>query len=189
MRFGGLAGMLLALTSWAAVVAYVTVAKAGTDRVGMQVFELLYALVAVWSLFAVVAVHQRTRLTGEAWSLFATLIGVAAGVGTVVAATYEVASVRTNAALSSPSPVDPLHVLTFGLTGLWFLVANLLLRRTATPRVLVLLGFVAAADLFLGFFGALSDSASLVTLASIVAGGVGGPIYWLWLGLDLRRHA
>jgi hypothetical protein len=189
VRFGGLAGMLLAFTSWAAVVAYFTVAKAGTDRVGMQVYELLYALVAVWSLFAIVAVHQRARAAGEAWSFFATLIGVAAGVGTVVAATYEVASVRTNAALSSPSPVDPLHVLTFGLTGLWFLIANLLLRRTATPRVLVLLGFVAAADLFLGFFGALSDSASLVTLASIVAGGVGGPIYWLWLGLDLRRHA
>ena len=189
MRFGGLAGILLALTSWSAVGVYFTVAKGGTDRVGVQVFQLLYALIAVWSLFGIVAVHWRARAASEAWSTFAMLIGVTAAVGTVAAAVYEVANVRANAALANPSPVDPLHVMTFGLTGLWFLVANLLLRRTATPRPLVALGFVAAADLFAGFFGALSDSAGVVTLAGLVAGAVGGPIYWLWLGLDLRRKA
>jgi len=168
---------------------YFTVAKGGTDRVGVQVFQLLYALIAVWSLFGIVAVHWRARTASEAWSTCAMLIGVTAAVGTIAAAVYEVANVRANAALANPSPVDPLHVMTFGLTGLWFLIANLLLLRTATPRLLVALGFVAAADLFAGFFGALSDSAGMVTLAGLVAGAVGGPIYWLWLGLDLRRKA
>jgi hypothetical protein len=29
----------------------------------------------------------------------------------------------------------------------------------------------------------------MVYLASLVAGAVGGPIYWLWLGRRLRRDA
>jgi len=189
VRFGGLAGILLALTSWAAVVAYYTVAKGGQDRVGLQVFELLYALIAVWSVFGVVAVHVHARSAGEAWSFFATLVGVAASVGTITEGLYQVASIRANAAVASPSPVNPLDLMTFGLTGLWFLIANLVLWRTATSRRLVLLGFVVAFDLFAGFLAALSDSAGSVALAAVVAGAVVGPLYWLWLGIDLRRTA
>ncbi len=189
VRFGGLAGILLALTAWSAVVAYYTVAKGGQDRVGMQVFQFLYAFTAVWSLFAVVAVYYRARAAGEAWSFFATLVGVAAAAGTLAAGLYDVANIRVNAALASPSPANPLGVMNFGLTGLWFLVANLLLWRTATPHLLVALGFVAAADLLLGFLASLSDAAGLATLAALVAGAVGGPLYWLWLGLELRRGA
>src|SRR5207249_6984600 len=86
-------------------------------------------------------------LVGEAWAFFATLVGVAASVGTMVAAMYEVANLRQNPPLVAASPANPLGIMTFALTGVWFLVANLLLWRTRTPRVLVLLGFVAAADL------------------------------------------
>jgi hypothetical protein len=53
----------------------------------------------------------------------------------------------------------------------------------------VLLGFVAVADLFVGFIASLGSAAEVVTLAGLVAGAVGGPIYWLWLGLRLRRIA
>jgi len=79
--------------------------------------------------------------------------------------------------------------MTFALTGLWFLVANLLLWRTRTPRVLVLLGFVAAADLVAGFVASLSENGGVVYLAALIAGAIGGPIYWLWLGRLLRRDA
>jgi hypothetical protein len=44
-------------------------------------------------------------------------------------------------------------------------------------------------DLFAGFFASLSGDASLVTYAGIVAGAVGGPLYWLWLGILLRRRS
>ena len=114
--------------------------------------------------------------------------------GTITASLYQVAATRTallsNASsISAASPTDPLSVMTFALTGLWFLIANLLLWRIRVPRLLVLLGFVAAADLFAGFVGALSANDALMTLAAVVAGAVGGPIYWLWLGVLLRRLA
>jgi hypothetical protein len=84
---------------------------------------------------------------------------------------------------------DPLNVMSFALTGLWFLIANLLLSRAGYPRLLVILGFVAVAVLFSGFVAALSGDAQLVNNAGVVAGAIGGPLYWLWLGVLLRRRA
>ena len=188
-RFGGLAAILLALTSWAAVLAYAALVQPGTSPLGLQIFRFLYALVAFWALFAIVAVYYRVRSVGEAWAFFATLVGVAASVGTMVTAMYEVANLRQNPPLAAASPANPLGIMTFALTGLWFLVANLLLWRTRTPRVLVLLGFVAAADLVAGFVAGLSENGGVVYLAALIAGAIGGPIYWLWLGRLLRRDA
>ena len=188
-RFGGLAAILLALTSWAAVLAYASAVQPGDSSLGQQIFQFLYALVAFWALFAIVAVYYRVRSLGEAWAFFATLVGFVASVGTMVAAMYEVANLRRNPPLVGVSPANPLGIMSFGLTGLWFLVANLLLWRTRTPRVLVALGFVAAADLLAGFVAGLSENGGVVYLASLIAGAIGGPIYWLWLGRLLRRDA
>lgn len=194
VRFGGLAGILLALTSWAAVVSYYSVAAGGADAIGVQVFQLLYALVAFWSLFGIVAVYWLTRPFGEAWSFFATLVGIGAALSTMTSSLYGAAVVReliVRPELRPPvtAPTDPLNVMTYALTGLWFLIANLLLRRAGYPRPLVMLGFVAVADLLVGFFGALSGQTKLVTYAGIIAGSVGGPLYWLWLGILIRRRA
>ena len=188
-RFGGLAAILLALTSWAAVLAYAALVQPGGSPLGPQIFQFLYGLVAFWALFAIVAVYYRVRSVGEAWAFFATLVGVAASVGTMVTAMYEVANLRQNPPLAGASATDPLGIMSFGLTGLWFLVANLLLWRTRTPRVLALLGLVAAADLFAGFVTGLSENRGVVYLTSLIAGAIGGPIYWLWLGRLLRRDA
>ena len=193
LRFGGLAGILLAITSWAAVVSYYSVAAGGADAIGVQIFQLLYALIAFWALFGIVTVYWVTRPYGEAWSFFATLVGVGASLGTIASSLYGAAVLRELIArpeLRSPvsAPTDPLNVMTYALTGLWFLIANLLLRKAGYPRLLVALGFIAFADLLVGFFGALSGQAKLVTYAGIVAGAVGGPLYWLWLGLLIRRR-
>lgn len=189
VRFGGLAAILLALTSWAAVLAYAALVDPEDPRLGLQVFQFLYALAAFWALFAIVAVYYRARPAGEAWAFFATLVGIAASVGTMVGAMHEVANLRQAAPLAGVSPTDPLTVMSFGLTSLWFLIANRLLWRTPTPRVLVLLGFASAVVLFVGFVATLSLNGGLVYLTSVFAGAVGGPIYWLWLGRQLRRDA
>ena len=198
VRFGGLAGILLAITSWAAVGAYYTVAKTGTDIVGVQIFQFLYALIALWAMFGIAAVYWVVRAQGEAWSFFATLVGVIAAFGTMTSSLFQIASARALLTLPiDPTRVfppavaatDPLAVSTFALTGLWFLVANILLFRAGFPRLLIALGFVAVADLFVGFVASLGEQAQLATYAGIIAGAVGGPLYWLWLGVLLRRRA
>jgi hypothetical protein len=197
-RFGGLAAILLGLTSWAAVLAYAVLVQPDADsqlvevtnaRIGLQVVQFLYALIAFWALFAIVAVYYRVRSVGEAWAFFATLVGVVAAVGTMVASVYDVAGLRQTPPVAGVSPANPLAVMSFGLTGLWFLIANLLLWRTNAPRALALLGLVTAAVLFWGFLSGLSANGGVVYLAALFAGALGGPIYWLWLGRQLRRDS
>lgn len=197
-RFGGLAAFLLGLTSWAAVLAYAVLVQPDTDpqllevttaRIGLQIVQFLYALIAFWALFAIVAVYYRVRSVGEAWAFFATLVGVVAAVGTMVASMYDVAGLRQTPPVAGVSPANPLAVMSFGLTGLWFLIANLLLWRTTAPRALALLGLVTAAVLFWGFLSSLSENGGVVYLAALFAGALAGPIYWLWLGRQLRRES
>jgi hypothetical protein len=187
VRFGGLAGILLAITSWVAVAEYYTLARGGTDVVGLEGFQFLYALIGFWALIGIVAVRERVRSAGESWSFFATLVGAIAAVGTIGSGVYEAAALRATGQVAAIDPVSPLGLMTFGLTGVWFLITALLMWRTDLPKLLTVLGFVAVADLFVGFIASLAAISQLATLAGVVAGAVGGPLFWLWLGILLRR--
>jgi hypothetical protein len=194
VRAGGYAGILLAVTSWAAVVAFVA-------GLGAEAFQLLYALIAFWALIGIAAVREVIRPAGQAWSRYATLVGSIGAVGTIAGALYDVARIRTGMDVTTPNPVNPLGLMTFALTGVWFVVAATLLWRTrGIPRLLALLGYIAFADLALGFIGSLLAATvpialfgvsptPIATLAALVAGAVGGPIFWLWLGIVLLRSA
>lgn len=184
VRAGGYAGILLAISAWLAVVVYYAAGGGG-----LALFEGLYALIAFWSLVGVAAAHYRIREAGPAWAAFGTLVGVIAAIGSIVASLYEVARLQGGErALTQLNPANPLGVVTFGLTGIWFAVAAALLLRTqGMPRLLAVLGFVAFADLEVGFIASVAGIAPLATLAALVAGAVGGPIFWLWLGILLLR--
>jgi hypothetical protein len=183
IRAGGFAGVLLALTSWAAVAAFYA-------NLGAETFQLLYALIAFWALIGIAAVREVLRPAGQAWSRYATLVGSISAVGTIAGALYEVARIRAGMDLTVPNPANPLGVMTFGLTAVWFVVAaTLLLRTRGIPQLLALLGYVAFADLTVGFLATLLGATQIATYAAIVAGAVGGPIFWLWLGVVLLRSA
>src|SRR5262245_17125707 len=183
VRTGGYAGVLLAITSWAAVAAFY-------GGLGMEAFQLLYALIAFWALLGIAAVREVIRPAGQAWSRYATLVGSIAAVGTIAGALYEVARIRAGMDTSAPNPANPLGVMTFALTAVWFVIAATLLYRTrGIPQLLALLGYVAFADLTVGFIATLLGATQIATYAAIVAGGVGGPIFWLWLGVVLLRSA
>jgi len=219
VRFAGLAGILLALTSWVAVAVYYTLVPAeqrlpltvgrgalskslSESPFGLELFNGLIALTAVWSLFGVAAMYRRTRGVGEAWSFFATVLGMIAAAGWLAASVYDIASIQLvkqysgsavalddqiRYVIDGPSPVNPLNVLTLGLTSIWFLVVALLMPRSGFPRLLQILGFVAFADLAAGFIASLFGITTLSIATRVIAGGVGGPLFWLWLGILLWR--
>lgn len=217
IRFGGLAGILLAVTSWSAVAEYfvlvpkeqqLPVADAGAylaslakDPTGTLLFNGLYALLALWALIGIVAVYYRVRAVGEAWTFFATLVGAIAAVGTILNGMYQLANLKFLATVNNPDviksatatfaaqpPTNPFGIMTFALTGLWFLVMAVLMLRTDLPKLLAYLGFVAVADLFFGFIVSLVGLNDLAAYAGVVAGAVGGPVFWLWLGILLLRR-
>lgn len=196
VRWGGLAAVLLAVTSWLATGAYYALGKGGSDLVGMEMFALVSALVGFWALFAIVAMHWMLRGAGEAWSLFAMVVGVVAAVLGIAAALYPIAFTR--AVLARPlepsarfpvsiAATDPLNVVSFALAGLWFLVIGLLLWRGAGPRRLAGLAFITAAALFFGFVAGLSGDDPAVTFAALAAGAVTAPLFWIWAGVRALR--
>ncbi|HZY45779.1 MAG TPA: hypothetical protein VFF70_13650, partial [Anaerolineae bacterium] len=161
----------------------------------------LYALNAFWALFGTVALYYRLRSVKEGWAFFATLVGLAASIGSIVGSLYLIGHLHyvavafaTNpefarAEFLLPSPVNPFGVMTFGLTSVWFLIAALLMLRSNFPKLLGYLGLIAFADLAVGFIGSILGMDLVATIASLIAGAVGGPIFWLWLGVILRREA
>ncbi len=218
IRFGGVAGILLAVTSWSAVVEYYALVPRAqqlpvtdvnaylvslhTNPAGTLIFNGLYALLAFWALIGLVASYYRIRATAEAWTFFATLVAAVASVGTIANGLYQLAYLRYLGSLATtnppsalvttlynaPLPTNPVGVMTFALTGVWFLVVSVLMLRANLPKLLAVLGFVAVADLFFGFVTALAGNATLPVYAALIAGGVGGPIFWLWYGILLLRH-
>lgn len=217
IRFGGLAGILLALSSWFAVVVYYTLVPAAQrlpigdasaylaslaqSSTGSQIFNGLYALIAFWSFAGTVAVYLRLRQTGEGWAFFATLIGSMTALLTIVGSLQQLAFLRylaaifpsmpefATTALAMPAPLNPVNIGSAGLVAPWFLIISLLMLKAGFPRLLAYLGLVAFADLTVGFLAALFGFASLAIGAALIAGAVGGPIFWLWLGIILRRQA
>lgn len=164
----------------------------------MEMFGLLVALAAAWSLFAIVAVHWTFRGLGEAWSFFAMLVGLAAAFATMTAALFPIAFTRAVLGRpldpAQPFPVsvaatDPLGVMSLGATGLYLLILALLLWRGGMPRRLAALALIGGAALVAGFFAALGAQASAVTLADVIGAAVAAPLFWIWIGVLLRRRA
>jgi hypothetical protein len=141
------------------------------------------------------------RQLGEAWAFFATLVGTIAAAGTVLSSVYQFANLQYLAAhptigqqaaatFDAPSPVNPLGVMGFALTAIWFLVIGLFfLRGVNQPRLLGVLALVAFADLVAGFAASIAGNQTIMIGAALIAGAVGGPIFWLWQGLRLWRDA
>ncbi len=82
------------------------------------------------------------------------------------------------AALPTPAPLNPLNAITAGLTAPWFLIISILMLRSDFPKLLGYLGFIAS----------LIGIDALAMLTAIIAGAVGGPVFWLWLGSILWRE-
>jgi hypothetical protein len=216
VRFGGLAGILLAITSWTTVaVFYVFVPPAQRPPVsdisaflesltqtsgGIQLYNFLYALIAVWAFIGIAAMYYKVREVNPAWAVFATGLGLIASFMTVLNGLQQVAEYRFLATLYSsakdvavalygvPAPLNPLNATTMGLTAPWFLIMSILMLRTNLPKLLAYLGFVAFADLVVGFVASILDIQLVTIAAAVIAGAVGGPVFWLWLGVLLRRE-
>lgn len=217
IRFGAWAGILLAITSWSTVAVYFLLVPAAQklpiadanaflsslaqSSTPTQLYYGLYALIAVWAFIGIVAVYFRLRAQTEAWMFFATLLAAIAAALTIVNGLQQLAFYRylggllvtapqvATALLAWPAPLNPVNAVTAGLTAPWFLIVSVLMLRAGFPRLLALLGLVALADLAVGFVAALVGINWLATLTAIIAGAVGGPLFWLWLGLVLLRQA
>ncbi|HEY3289086.1 MAG TPA: DUF4386 family protein [Anaerolineae bacterium] len=166
----------------------------------LQSLEL--ALAGVFGLAVVPAVAQLTDPVNEGWSRWVgTLAYVGFGVAAVsnmivvarlpgIAAAFVAGDAATKAALAPVwrSTLDWQGIWQYGAIGVWYLVASLLLLRgNKLSKPFNYLGVVAAIVTLLVPLAFIIKVPVLFTVVAI-AGGVLGVVWYIWLGLQLRKQ-
>jgi hypothetical protein len=148
------------------------------------------------SIPVLVAVYGRLRVTDPGFALVALLLGLSGALGGILHGAYELAALVT--------PPDPGYypgpeavskgVLRYGIAGLaLILIAWLIHRGGAFPRILAYLGYLGGAILVFIYIGRLYDfinPGDYVSLVPPIAYGfVIHPLWYLLLGRELLRTA
>lgn len=171
------------------------------DPTLISIYYLIFALGAVLALGVLPAIAESVRSQHEGWTHWATnlaYLGFAVtaidffriwSIQTYRASAFVASDASARAAIDATAQgLDPQGWLGFGGVGVWVLVVSLLAMRANTwPRPLSYIG-IAVAVLY--WLVVVSNVFGIDILLSIVA-GLGGivlaPIWYIWVGLLLRR--
>lgn len=158
---------------------------------------LFLMLGGLLSAAALVALFNRLGEVDSAFALLGLMLGGVSSIGAAIHGSYDLANVinppaGVPAGLSAlPNQIDPRGFLTFGVAGLTlFLAAYLMGRSRRFSRGYVALSYLLAALLTIVYLGrliVLSPSSPLVLMPAAITGFIVNPLWYIRLGLDLRR--
>jgi hypothetical protein len=198
-RFGGLCAFIAGLGGLCYSISFVILSKSAPD-VSIILTPLLLLVGGLLSSAVMLALYQRLRETEATFALWAALLGVVAALGSAVHGGYDLANAINPPSLSAsfqtdvnnlPSQVDPRGLLTFGVTGLAFLVvAWLMVRGGQFSRGLGYLGYALAILLIIVYLGRLillQPSNPFLLGAAALTGFLLAPIWYIWLGIVFWR--
>ena len=193
-KFGALSAILVGILSILYAIFFLVIARQA-PFLGLYGSWLILAASGVFSSAAYVALYQRLRLSEEGFALWALLLGVAASLATLQHGAYEAGLLRAAQAggpelLTSlqdvPSEVDPAGLAAFFVVGMVsFLFGWLIVRSALLPRTLGLLGILNAVLLVILYFASAGELQSLVLISGGLTSLIVGPVWWIWLGLNL----
>lgn len=176
-------------------------ASLAQDSTALQLYYFLYALNPVLTLLPVMAVYFRLRHRGEMWALFALFLGMIGAFLWMLfgfqqleqfrflSAQYAVNPQAALLQFNAPQLLNPFNGVAGGFISIWFLLTGLMLLRTDANKLVALVAFIAFADLLAGFLAPLAGFPEIARYTAGIAGAVGGPLFWILMGLDLLKHA
>ncbi|HEV7130053.1 MAG TPA: hypothetical protein VGN32_21675 [Ktedonobacterales bacterium] len=188
-RFAGLGGIITGLSSLLYAVFFLLV----KGSLHAYLPSIFLALGAFFATAVLVAVYDRVRTTDSPFALWALLIGIIGQMGAAVAGMGGLAAVISGLkAPSGPNLADPRGFLTFGITGVSFLVFSwLIVRSGRLPRGLGYLGYANGILVIALYLGTLLTSNDTTSLFILVPGGLASllstPIWYLWGGILFQR--
>jgi len=199
-RFGGLSAMIVGALSILYAVFYLLIAPRA-EAVGTLGSWVILALSGVFSSAAFVALYLRLRPTSEGFALWGLALGLFSSFATLahgawqalLLATLPAADQSQRAAIELvrmvPSQVDPAGLATFGVIGLASFVTGMIIivsgRLPRTPGYLAIANAVLLVTLF---FATAANAQTLILLSGGLTSVIVGPIWWIWLGRELRRE-
>lgn len=163
----------------------------------------VFALGSLFAIAAVLAIAASVRSANAGWVMWTTTLAI---IGTAVnavdairrvsldparATAYVQGDAAVKAALTVPGAlqgVDPQAWLKAGVFGVWVLVVSLLALRGGTwPKVLAFVGIGVAIVAWLTVVGEVAQTQSLFVILAGAGGIIVIPLWYIWLGLRLRR--
>ncbi len=198
-RFGGLCAIIAGAGGLAYSISFVIISRSAPD-VSAVLSPLFLMLGGLLASAVMLALYQRLRETEATFALWAALLGVVAALGSTVHGGYDLANAINppsvgdslqNQLNNLPSQVDPRGLLTFGVSGIAFLILSwLILRGGQLPKALGYLGYLLGALLILVYLGRLiilSPSNPALLGAAGLTGFLISPLWYIWLGVTLWR--
>ena len=164
-----------------------------------------FVLCAVFAIGAVFAISKIVHSINESWVRWTSnlaflgfsvmVISYLRGFYIIpkISAAFEAGDASTRAAIVAPgvagwNNLDPQGWLMFGCVGLWLLVISLLvLRSDKLPKGLAYIGIVGAIANWLVVVGQVAQIEKLISIAAGLGGVIAGPIWFIWMGMILRR--
>jgi len=192
-RFASACAFVVGIGGFAYAVAFVAVLRGSGEpaQAASATFLLLGGLLATPVL---VAVYLILRPTSPGLALWALSIGLAGAIGSAIHGGFDLANLINEPAgdgTGFPNAVDPRGLLTFGFAAVGTAaVAWLILRGGRLPRGLGRVAAVLAAFLLVIYAGrlvVLDPEHPVLLVAALVTGFGLNPLWWVWLGLELRR--
>lgn len=143
------------------------------------------------------ALYQRLREIDAMFAVWALALGVAGALGSAAHGAYDLGNAfnppdkNLLAIANLPSQIDPRGFATFGLAGLALLVVAWLLGRGGNfPPMLTYVTYASGILSLVLFFGRLillNPTNPIVLVAALLEGFIVNPIWYIWVGLVLRR--
>ena len=199
-RFGGLCAVIVGVLSILYAVFYLVIARQ-TEFIGTLGSWMILAASGIFSSAAYVALYRRINGQGEnGFALWALLLGEMSAFATLLHGGHQV--LLTNALRTAdpatrtlienmrllPSEADPAGLATFGTVGL---VAALfswqILRTRALSPGLGYLGLFNALLLVVLYAATAANLQPLILLSGGLTALLVGPVWWIWVGIQLRR--
>jgi hypothetical protein len=174
-------------------ISFVVLTRASAS-LGTGLSSLFLMLGGLLGTAALVGLYELLRGSAGTILLWVLGVGIAGAFAAVLHGGYDLANVLHPPGGTSnlPSPVDPRGLGTFGLTGIALLGFSLLMKGTPTLGGLRNLGLLSGVLLILIYLARLiilSPTNPLVLGPAAVEGVIVNPLWYVWLGLVLRRAA
>jgi len=194
-RFAAQAARCVAVMGFLYTALFVVVVENGARWAAILTSILLLGG-ALLSSVVFIALYGRLHLIDPLISLWVTLLGFAAAIGSALHGGYDLGVlIKTPDAYSTTVPnfTDPRGLATFGLAGLSILLFSLLMARTVEfPETLIRIGYGTAVLLGLVYLGRLvflDPKNPLIAIAAVLAGFVFTPAWYAWVGAILQHGA
>jgi hypothetical protein len=184
-KIGGYSAIIVGVLSILYAIFYLIISRQ-SEALGITGSWLILEASGIFSSAAYVGLYGRVRSTNEGLALWALLLGVMASFATLVHGGYEAHVVGQ---ASSLSQVDPNGLATFGVVGLVSLLFSwLVVRGGGLAKNFGYLGIFNALLLIVLYFATVAGSMPIILLSGGLTSVIIGPIWWIWLGLQLIRE-